>query len=235
MEPKTPPRIIAPSLRAVGGALESLAEMEARSIAEDGEELAGIVCGGKEEVVLLDSLNDSMLTTPDLTVDEMALVCPEGVLGTLWHTHGTGLRPFSEMDRYAAVDVVFGRGALGLCSLGVDGVQCHYPQFSVPIVANIPWGGLLEEKMDDLASKAFILDDLRCNRDLRCLGRRWSEGMHDFELGAFDAVNGAVGLSFSSLIGGGLVATSEGEMRCFVVESGDGFSSLNCFGGGEGR
>lgn len=221
------------SIESLVASLGDLAEIENESILTDREERGGLLCYDpktkKYEIKKVDGTNDSAVNSPDITIGEIGKICPQGNITTFWHTHGTSLRSFSDMDRYSAGDMAASGYRIGLCSLGIDGIQCHYAFTSVPEVVNIQWDGKLQEKLKKNAQKTYELDDLLCDSELNCRGRMWSEGMSKKAIGSFDQVN-ALDETNSWVDINGVVVASPSGLECYEIQSQDGFLSLNCYG-----
>lgn len=221
------------SVRSIVSALDELADIEMKSIITDREENGGLLCYDPEtekyQIKPLDGTNDSMINTPNITVSEIVKICPEDDIATFWHTHGTMLHSFSDMDRYSAGDMAATGKKMGLCSLGIDGIQCHYAFMSVPQVVNVGWDGRLEEKLKEMSAKEIFADDLLCDEEMSCSIRKWSDGVIKDQIGKFDQVNILDGSVASIGKSNGLVASDQRGLRCFEITSDDGFKSLNCF------
>lgn len=220
------------SVESIASSLDALADLEVESLATDREETGGFLCYDPEtnraEVKNVRSSNDASVNSPSLTIGELAKVCPEGTTATFWHTHGAMLHTFSDFDRYSAGDLIATGKKIGVCSLGIDEVQCHYAYFSVPQVVNIKWGDKLRDRLKPLAVQVIIADDLMCDAKLNCSARHWSKGMKRVPIGAFDQVN-ALDEVVSSFSSDGEMLTSHYGLECFEIKSTDGFRSLNCF------
>ena len=213
--------------------LDALSDIEINSIMTDREERGGVLCFNpntkKSEIKKVDGTNDSAVNSPSLTIGQIGKLCPKKDITTYWHTHGTALRSFSDMDRYSAGDMAASGNRIGLCSIAIDGIQCHYAFTAVPEVVNIQWNGKLKEGLKKNAKKTYIIDDLLCDSELSCRARIWSEGMSKKMIGRYDQINALQGTE-SWVDANGTVVASQSSLECYEIESEDGFVSLNCYG-----
>jgi hypothetical protein len=228
------PESIQHSIDSIVASLANLAKIEAKSIATDREEKGGVLCYNpktkKSKIIDIDGTNDSVVNKPSLTVNEITELCPKDQALTFWHTHGTMLHSFSDLDRYSAADLAASGKKIGLCSLGINGIQCHYAFLSIPQVVNIRWNGELEKHIKKISKSEHLVDDLMCDAEMNCRRRYWPEGMGEPVIGTFDQVNLLKGASGSIGINGGIIATSHTGLVCYSIDSEDGFKSFNCFG-----
>jgi len=221
------------SVESILQSLDELADLEIESLMTDREERGGVLCFDADKkkytIQKVDGTNDSAVNSPFLTIGQISKLCPENNTTTFWHTHGTALRSFSDMDRYSAGDMAAGGYRIGLCSLGIDGIQCHYAFTSIPEVVNIEWNGKMRDRLRKKAKTTYIVDNLLCDSGLNCRGRKWSEGMTKKTVGVFDQVNALKGTA-SWIDDNGIVINASTGLECFEVLSKDGYISLNCYG-----
>lgn len=233
------PEEIQQSVQSLVLALDDLADIEIENITTDREEDGGLLCYDpkteKYQIKPLGGINDSMINTPTITVSEIVKICPENTISTFWHTHGTMLHSFSDLDRYSAGDMATTGKRIGICSLGVDEIQCHYAFMSVPQVVNIGWDGKIEEKLKKISEKEIVADDLLCDSEMNCSIRNWNEGVVKEQIGSFDQLNTLDGVVASIGNKSGTVVSDHHGLRCFEVVSEDGFRSLNCFSKEDGK
>lgn len=231
---KNTPKVIQQSVNSLVLALDDLAEIEAQSIATDREERGGVLCYNpktkKYNIKKIESTNDSVINSPSLTVNGILNLCKEDDVITFWHTHGTSLHSFSDLDRYSAADLTVSGRKVGLCSLGIDGIHCHYAFLGLPQIVNIQWDGRLRKKLKEIAKEEYLVDDLICDSNLDCQIRNWSKGMAKEPLESFDQINSLKGTTSAIDKSSGIIVSSHQGMVCYNVLSGDGFKSLNCFG-----
>ena len=163
-----------------------------------------------------------------MDIKSLATMCPKKHKTTLWHTHGTNLDSFSDFDRYSASDVAAIAGNIGLCSLGMNAIQCHYAFFSPPIVTNIDWNGKLIEKVKENTKQSFIGNTLSCDNNLQCRMRDWTKKMEEMDAGNYNQVNILDGISVSINEDGSFISSSNSKTSCHKTVSEDGFVTLHC-------
>lgn len=164
----------------------------------------------------IDESGNTSSATTIIDPPSIAKKCPEKNWYRVWfHTHNSTISAQSIDDRFATQSLYGSNVGDVMCSVGLNGVSCHFPTSNPPAVAVNRWGnefwdniknydkknGLLtpiksidadlnivkkKEIESDIVLCTKIWEDNRLKFD--CIGRNWEYGIKEFNIGKFDDV-----------------------------------------------